>query len=703
MAPPPPPLAPLPGFGDHPQVQRQFERMNMNATEPLNTIPRPPPQYHQQPIYRTIQPDHPTARPAPKTETPLPLDSNGKVAPYYEGFTFTRLDPKAGEKKTWGRAVKTAVPLAHEELASLIRKQQAKGISVARQYKELGTLRRAQVDRLIAEKNESEKDRRLIWKLASVESDERKKQIVSMQVIIKKILKPDVVQASTGNGKVKVMAGDIIELDSAMGKSKTSFIPGPGLKLPSQLHGGQGSERIYHVQPGHPMMPPQGQQQQQRPMPIPVPEGAHPGGHPGRPPMPHTAAQQGMHRPMVEIIGDRLQPNGQRPPVMHFPPGQGQPMPQGMPPQGMPPQGMPYQGMPPRAQPPLAEVVHDRMPHFHQSQGPPKIYHQQGHPFAPHPVPKSPKKSHAKPKAGGKPHKRVEEWRATVVDTSDESESDAGTSIFSHSDSSDNFTVMTPESSHREREKPKEKPRRESATKEHRKRDSHSHSHRSRDTQGPVYREHRRRSPVPSLSPKERKPELDIGDYVVIPARTLREGFPDLKRLNTTRGERPTVHRRGESFQDHDHHRDLAGPPSPAPGRRESSFGPRKLSETPYRSERIEQEDIALERALERTRNVEHGREMERERQKELERERQRGLERGREMERERLKEEREMEKERDRERVRERERERETESRERARLDDLLYRREHERVGFGDRMRMLPLRDLGFGYRDRY
>lgn len=686
-APPPPPLRPLPGFGEHPQVQRQFERININATEPLHSMPRPPPQYHQQPIYRTIQPDNPTGRPAPKNETPLPLDSNGKVTPYYEGFTFARLDPEAGGKKTWSRAIKTAMPFAHEELAALVRRQQAKGVSVTKKYDELGPLRRAQVDRLVAEKNQGEKDHRLIWKLASVKSEERKKEIVSMQVIVKRILKPDVVQASTGNGKVKVMAGEIIDLGSAMGKPKTNFIPGPGLKLPSQLNGGQGAERIYHAQPGHPMMQPQGQQQQQQQRPMPMPQVVHPGGHPSGHPMPHPAAQQGMRPPMVEIISDRMQPSGQRPPVMHFQQGQGQPMPQGMPPHGMPAQGMPHQGMPPRAQPPLVEVVHDRMApkaqgsppmmHFQQAHGPPKMYHQQGHPFAPHQAPKSPKKSHANPKASGKPHKRVEEWRDTVVDISDESESDAEKSIFSQSDSSDNYTALTPESSHREREKPKEKPRRGSAAKDHRKRDSHSHSHRSRETQGPVYREHRRRSPVPSLSPKERKQGYDSGEYVLVPARTFREGSSNLKRLNTTRGERPAIHRRGESSQDYDHHRDL--------------------SNIPYRSEQIEEKEIALERVLERHRDmergIERGREQERERQKDLERERQRNREREREMERERQKEERETERERERER-------------ERARLDDLLYRREHERAGFADRLRIRDLgmgRDLGIGFRDRY
>ena len=604
-----------------PQPQQQHE-----FRLPLH--PRGP-SFFQEPIYREIRPEpkeKEKEKSQPKVETALPLNSNGTLPPVYQGWMFTKLDPETpGGKKTWSRAIKSEMPVSHADLAAQVRRQRDKGISVLTQYNGLNTFQRAQVDRLVEEKNKMEKDQRLEWKLASVKKEERNiglshKETVSMQVIVKKILKPAVTQSP--KEKAKAPSGIVSDLNAAPAAKPDSGLKGVSLGAgvgPS--HNLQSQKGGYPQQPGQPMMIPAGgnphhfqQQQQVRPNVIYV-DPRDPRLMPAQPQSVVHGPQQQQHpmhggpspgqqhgRAPVEIIHEHMPPQGhahshpQAHPQVHV---QGHPQapPQGHPqvhPQAHAPQGYPH-GHFQRPQDHFQGHQEQPLKTYHlEPQGGPKKQPMQptNLPIDPHFQPKSPK-SPKKPEK--KSHKKVEEWVENVTDTSD-SESEPEVSLF---DSSENETVITPPSSSAGKSKHKDKHRRGSAAKDHSKRNSRQ----SREGHRPVYREHERRQVPPPLSPKESSKEppkdspriLDDEDYVVIPASRIIRGNPtELRRQGSQRpAERPVLHGRGASYAyDDGHEQDRFA--SLGIGRRDSLVVPRRISETPpyrpdpYRPDRFD-------------------------------------------------------------------------------------------------------------------
>ena len=104
----------------------------------------------------------PKEKSPPKAEPELQFNSNNTITPFYQGWTFTILDPETPEeKKTWTRALKSEMPVSHTDLESQIQRQREKGITVISQCHKLNRLQRAQIDRLVEEKNKAEKDKRL--------------------------------------------------------------------------------------------------------------------------------------------------------------------------------------------------------------------------------------------------------------------------------------------------------------------------------------------------------------------------------------------------------------------------------------------------------------------------------------------------------------------------------------------------------------
>lgn len=119
----------------------------------------------------------------------------------YEGWTFHRAEPDTpGEQPTWSRAKKKPMLLSQEELSKLIQRKK-KGQTVADQYKSLGNYRRAQVDRLIEDRERQDGDTRFDWDCMYIDSKQKnvrrkgffevRYETTSMDVIIRKKLRPD--------------------------------------------------------------------------------------------------------------------------------------------------------------------------------------------------------------------------------------------------------------------------------------------------------------------------------------------------------------------------------------------------------------------------------------------------------------------------------------------------------------------------------
>ena len=550
------------------QPNTHFQHMDLN--------PNPAPNFHQGEPMGGLRPNGHNQKAFPNFDTNIPVNTK----PTYEGFTFSKQDAGDGERQTWARAHKTSMPVTNAVLLTQVRKQQQKGVSVLKQYSGLEGLKRAQIDRLIEDKNKADRDPRFEWKLASVTTEERNigrlsKETTSMQVILKRILKPTVVQSSTvNNGKLKGLGGTVVDLD-AKKDSRDKHIQGHGFGGVAYPLGQNAFMAPHGPQPhlGHNPQPPHPQ-----------------GGFPGMRPAPQI--HQG--------------------PPMHGPPMQG-----------------------PHGNGPTIEIIHDHPPPPPHA-GPPPNFRPPGVPFAPTPPfpnpfmgafhdgpPKSPKKSkNPKIHATAKDNKRVGEW--LDVDSGSTSESDSDfTSVF---DNDDNDTIMTPSSSRSSDGRGKEKKHRRESHESHHAHGKDHHRHESRPSResgrdkrqlSPVRRQHRRRSPAPpspSYPTRERQTSsYNDEQYEIRPARG-----PGLRRLSTTPAEYPherPLHRRNISYNDYEHEQDyrpLRGALPSLPIRRGSIIygGQRRLAESPY-SPRDSTRDRYNDRERERETNFNLDRKLE--------------------------------------------------------------------------------------------
>ena len=197
---------------------------------------------------------------APKSKIELPLNSY-VTPPLYECWTFTKADPEFPKgKKTWSRAIKSKMPVSHIDLTEQIRRQQDKGISVLTQYNGLNTFQRAQVHRSVEEKNEMEKDQRLEWKLASVKKEERNidlshKETVSMQVIVKRVLKPATTQYSKENSEIPDSIASNMNVKPAA-KSDSGYQGVTQHSGVGSYHYAPRQTKRYHQQPDQPIKMP---------------------------------------------------------------------------------------------------------------------------------------------------------------------------------------------------------------------------------------------------------------------------------------------------------------------------------------------------------------------------------------------------------------------------------------------------------------
>ena len=180
----------------------------------------------------------------------LKFNSDSKM-PSFQSWTFTRLNVEmAGGKKTWSRALRSIAPIWQADLARQLQEQREKGIAVLTQYNGLSLFQSAQIDRLCEDLNKAEKDQRLEWNIASAKKKERHigsdlKETVSMQVIMKRILKPAITQSSSKE-KSKDPNANVIYVDGRAYLDPRSL---PAQRQPSSY--GLPQQQPYQTNGGH--------------------------------------------------------------------------------------------------------------------------------------------------------------------------------------------------------------------------------------------------------------------------------------------------------------------------------------------------------------------------------------------------------------------------------------------------------------------
>ena len=183
--PPPPPHHPLDQY-----LPGQFEAMSLGSDIPHfnhNRASHSP----------EFDGDH-DIRPQ-EFNTSLPHDGKLKEPVSYEGYTFTKLRPELpGQAETWARVKKTPMVMAQKALYEETKKQKNKGPS----DKDMIGFKRRQIDHLIEQRTRTDEDMRFEYKLASLKLKQSvnvkgQRETTSMQVILKRQLRPGVVRAAT--------------------------------------------------------------------------------------------------------------------------------------------------------------------------------------------------------------------------------------------------------------------------------------------------------------------------------------------------------------------------------------------------------------------------------------------------------------------------------------------------------------------------
>ncbi|KAF3483388.1 uncharacterized protein GIQ15_02712 [Arthroderma uncinatum] len=126
----------------------------------------------------------------------------------YEGWTLYRGEPKTpGAERTWATATMCKMPLPQAELLDLVQKQKRKSVTEA--YNELTMVKRQHIDNLIEEKKQEIGGAKYDWTCVYINSatrevrsafGPRKVLTISIAIVLRKQLKPEVVNAIQGHG-----------------------------------------------------------------------------------------------------------------------------------------------------------------------------------------------------------------------------------------------------------------------------------------------------------------------------------------------------------------------------------------------------------------------------------------------------------------------------------------------------------------------
>ena len=547
QAPPPPPAHPLPDQ----HLPAHFGNMSLH-TEIPHFNPNPS---SQSPIFD----GHHNARPQ-TINVGLSHKVNPKDAVSYEGYVFTKLMPNPGQAETWARVQKKPMKMSQKELYAEAKKQKNRGPSAQQM---LG-YKRQQIDHLIEERTRTDDDPGFQYTQASLKLNKNingkgQPETKSMEVILKRSLRPDVIHAASMRGRAEggVEVVDLTRSPFDDGSSQDSYpMSGhsfTGFQEPPMMHHQEHFAPTMHGGPGaH----------------LPV----HPGPH--MDPMP----QHGVPH------------HGHQPPVMHDHD------------QFMDHHGHQY-GFPPEHQHPGHGADHPSFPEHQfdlkagkkdkkdkkkdkkEHKGQDKHYEE----FSDRIYEKINRKDKKTSKKGHKKHdKHYDDFSDRSSDSSDV---DSDTSY---------RTPATTISTDSGRDYPKEKKyhsdRKEKA---HKSRDHE----RDRSPRRQIYRQHRRKSPArlsPVRSYRIDRRHYDDEEYEIIPGG-LRDRPHPVRRATDYPQHRPSLdHHRGLSYDD-----DIYGDTrrSPPIGRRPTSiYTQRRLNPAPpmdlYHEER-ERDDV-VERELRR-------------------------------------------------------------------------------------------------------
>lgn len=156
----------------------------------VTIVPDPLAQYHEDFLNDNIASAKPANKKGKKKDDKSPKEEKKKpvvpIATSFEGYVLTVIDPlRPGESASWVRTRKAQMPFNSQELYDKAMAHQKKtGLGLTGQFQNLGPNQQTLVNRLVAEKNLSEKEPNAEWNLFGVKKlyEERKSTFKTMRV-----------------------------------------------------------------------------------------------------------------------------------------------------------------------------------------------------------------------------------------------------------------------------------------------------------------------------------------------------------------------------------------------------------------------------------------------------------------------------------------------------------------------------------------
>lgn len=260
----------------------------------------------------------------------------------YEGYMLEKAEPKRGEKYSWARIGKRALPFDDPKLVAIIKEHRKRTRkSPQHDFSQLTSNQAGVIDRLIADRKLYEKNKNADWVLADVQKFGKYHwttvDVKKIQVILKRIDKNQIKSGehTTKGSSKSYQWTEIIDLaeplerkkndnnkDGKKGKKKSQSVEdltlldgdplGLGLGPPPQRHDNHNHNQ-QHQQFAQPMMPP--------PPPVPgaIPVDPHGPFPPGPPPMqhPHPSARHPLQGHPFQPHDQFAAPGQFDPPPMH--------------------------------------------------------------------------------------------------------------------------------------------------------------------------------------------------------------------------------------------------------------------------------------------------------------------------------------------------------------------------------------------------
>ena len=242
----------------------------------------------------------------------------------YEGYMLEKADPRTGEKYSWARVGKRALPFDHDKLQSIVKEHRKRTrTSPQSDFMRLSSNQQGIIDRIIADRKLNEKNKNADWVLADVQRFGKwhwtSMEVKKVQVVIKRIDKNQIKNGehtTRGNSK-SYQFGEIVDLADPLerknekgGKKNKKSRSVEDLTLVDDPLGlGLGPPMPQHHNNHH---PPQDQFAQPMMPPPPPGFGPMPGDpnqfHPQQPPMPPQPPQMSARN---SFQGNPFQPNSE--------------------------------------------------------------------------------------------------------------------------------------------------------------------------------------------------------------------------------------------------------------------------------------------------------------------------------------------------------------------------------------------------------